>query len=253
MALPTPTHPDDLRSTSDRIATPRHRVTLLFATILVTSLGGLIVTLQFPTESEGLTYAIVTQNPRGLWVFLLAAGANLAIGIPALAIAGMMLARRRGTVWATVGGATMWLGAGAYAVGIGNWAGMFASAVHPAVPDESTSRALVDAVNADTLLMWAAPGGGAALVALGTVLLSVGLWRARTVPRWIPIVAAVGIVSSFVAPTAGPMGLLVEGPIAASSIAIGWHAWRHAGTRDRRSRVGGVWVEPGRETVTASS
>jgi hypothetical protein len=81
--------------------------------------------------------------------------------------------------------------------------------------------------------MWAAPGGGAALVALGTLLLSVGLWRARTVPRWIPIVAALSIVSSFVAPTAGLTGLLVEGPIAASSIAIGWHAWRSAATHDR--------------------
>ncbi len=119
----------------------------------------------------------------------------------------------------------MWLGAGLYAVGIGNWAGTFVTATNPAL-DETMSRALVDAANTDGLHMWAAPGGGAGLVAVGTVLLAVGLWRARSVPRWVPTVAAVSIIASLLMPTAGLLGLIVEGPIAVSSIAIGWYAWR---------------------------
>ena len=235
MALPTPTRSDGPDSATRRSkAADDHRVTLLFATILATSLGGLVLALRFPTEAEGFTYAIVAEDPTALWVFLLAAGVNLAVGVTVLAVAGMSLARQRGAVWATVGAASMWLGAGLYAVGIGNWAGMFAAATHPTVLDEPASRALVDAIDADAARMWAAPGGGAALVAIGTVLLAVGLWRAHSVPRWIPIVAAVSIVVSFLGPTSGLVGLFVEGPIAVSSIAIGWYAWRDAGTHERR-------------------
>jgi hypothetical protein len=221
------------------------RFAILFATIVATSLGGLVVALHFPTEAEGFTYATVAQHPRAFWWFLLAAGINLAVGVTALAVAGTSLARKRGVAWATLGGALMWLGAGLYAVGIGNWAGTFVTATNP-VLDEAMSRALVDAANTDGLHMWAAPGGGAGLVAVGTVLLAVGLWRARSVPRWVPTVAAVSIIASLLMPTAGLLGLIVEGPIAASSIAIGWYAWRRthahdlpelAPARDRRAEV----------------
>jgi hypothetical protein len=229
MTLPIPTRSDNPKPTARRLrAADSHRYTLLFATILATSLGGLIVTLRFPTEAEGFTYTLVAEDPNALWAFLLAAGVNLAVGVTVLGVAGMSLARRRGAGWATLGAASMWLGAGLYAVGIGNWAGMFVTATDPTVLDEPTSRALIDTMNADALRMWAAPGGGAALVAIGTALLAIGLWRARSVPRWIPIVAAVSIMVSFLVPTSGLVGLFVEGPIAASSIAIGWYAWRGA-------------------------
>jgi hypothetical protein len=233
MALPTPTRSDGLEPAIRRVdPAGSHRYTLLFATILATSLGGLVVALRFPTEAEGFTYATVAEDPIAFWSFLLAAGVNLAVGTTALAVAGMSLVRQRGAVWATLGAASMWLGAGLYAVGIGNWAGMFVTATRPVVLDQSTGRDLVDAINTDVLLMWAAPGGGAALVAIGTVLLAVGLWRARSVPRWIPTVAAVGIVASFLIPTSGLVGLFVEGPIAVSSLAIGWYAWRGRASRE---------------------
>jgi len=64
------------------------RFALLFATIVATSLGGLVVALRFPTEAEGFTYATVVQDPRTFWWFLLAAGVNLAVGVTALAVAG---------------------------------------------------------------------------------------------------------------------------------------------------------------------
>lgn len=220
----------DKRAAASTTAVPDHRATLLFATIVATSLGGLVVAMRFPAEEAGFTYSTVAAAPQALWRFLLAAGVNLVVGVTALAAAGMSLARQRGAVWATVGGAIMWLGAGLYAVGLGNWAGMFVAATHPTALDERSSEALVETLNADALLMWMAPGGGAAAVAIGTVLLAVGLWRARTIPRWVPLVAAVSIVASFLVPTSGLVGLLVEGPSAIASVAIGAYAWQRSRT-----------------------
>jgi hypothetical protein len=134
----------------------------------------------------------------------------------------------------------MWIGAAFYAAGLDNWAGMFTAATDPTTLDVATSTALVAQLNTDTVRMWAASGGGAALVALGTVLLAIGLLRARTVPRWIPIVAGVSILATFLVPIDGVTGLLVEGPVAISGIAVGWYAWQRW-----RSRVGAGYDNDG--------
>lgn len=205
----------------------RRACALLFVVIAVGSLAGLAVALWWPVGSEEGFTSNLLQLDRGLvWTFLTLAGINLVLGVCALAVAGWLLAPARGNVWATVGVSVMWLGAALYGVGIGNWAGMFHVATDTMVLDVGTAAALLDVIEADALRLWALPGAGAGLVALGTVVLSVGLWRARTLPRWVPAVAAVSILATFVLPTSGPAGLFVEGPVAASSIAIGWYAWR---------------------------
>jgi hypothetical protein len=211
-------------------ATPS-RAVLLFLTILITSLVGVGVTLQFPTDDAGFTRAAVIADRDAFWLVLVVAAINLAVGIPALAIAGMRLASGRGSTLATVGGAVMWLGGGVYAAGVATWAGMFFTATDPDVLDPAVSTALIEAINANVVRLWATAGSGAALVALGTVLLSIGLLRARTLPRWVPIVAAISIVATFLLPTQGVVGLVTEGPVAVSSIAIGWYALRLSRTR----------------------
>jgi hypothetical protein len=57
----------------------------------------------------------------------------------------------------------------------------------PSGADPATAARLIDHVNDDTVRMLAGPIGGALLVALGSMLLAVALWRARTVPRWVPV------------------------------------------------------------------
>jgi len=63
------------------------------------------------------------------------------------------------------------------------------------------------------------------LVALGTAAQAVGLWRSRALPRWIPLASLV-IVASFVLPVNGLAGALVQVPIAAAAVGMGWYAWR---------------------------
>jgi len=140
-----------------------------------------------------------------------------------------LLAPARGARWATVGGSLVWLGAAMYGVGIGGWATVYYFATDPAALDPATAAGLIDHVNDDTARILAVPIGGALLVALGSMLLAVALWRARTVPRWVPIVAGLSGVTGIVLPPDTVAGIVAETASSVTSIAIGWYAWqRHA-------------------------
>ena len=204
------------------------RILALFLVVLGTQLLGLAVAFWFPIEPGQVGLAELESERGYVWVFFSLAAVNLAVGLPALALAGWLLTPHRGAVWGTLGGAGICLGAGFYAAGVAGWAGSYFVATSSEVIGVDAAQELLAAVNADDARLWSLAGGGAALVALGTVGLSVGLWRAASVPRWIPVVASVGIVATLVLPVSGAAGLLTEGPVAAAGIAIGWYAWvRH--------------------------
>lgn len=218
---------------------PRNpRLALLFAVILVTSLTAVAlsaVSFAKPIgESDGLPdYAAIASNRAYIWAFFAAAAVQLIIGACAVALAGMLLAPARGARWATVGGSCIWLGAAIYAVGVGGWAAVYYFGTDPTLAP-GTAAALIDHVNDDTARMLAVPIGGALLVTLGSLLLCVALWRARTVPRWVPILGVITAVTAIVIPPDTVAGVFAEGASSATSIAVGWYAWRlHcAGSRD---------------------
>lgn len=213
-------------SRAGRVAEGRRA--LLFAAVLLTSIGGLAVGLAFPeVDADGfIPYATVAEYRGFLWGFLALAGVNLVVAVWAGALAALLLTPQRGSRWATMGAALMGVGAAAYGVGLGGWSTALFVATDPVVLDTATATALVEGFQGDATRMWLAAGAGAGLVALGTVLVSVGLWRARSVPRWVPVVLGVSSVATFVLPTSGVAGLITEGPVAVSSIAVGWYAWR---------------------------
>jgi hypothetical protein len=69
---------------------------------------------------------------------------------------------------------------------------------------------------------------GFILSTLGLLLISVALWRARSVPRWVPVALFAGTVLDFFAPPG--VGWLAELPQVVGAIAIGWYVWaRRAG------------------------
>jgi hypothetical protein len=131
-------------------------------------------------------------------------------------------------MWTTAGASIMWVGTGLYAVGGGGWAAVYFSGTHPALDVASGTR-LLDQVAEDTRL-FAAALPGALLVALGTVVQAVGLWRSRALPRWVPILS-LAIVLSFITPGHGVVGALLGIPAAVAGIAIGYYAWRRTGPR----------------------
>jgi hypothetical protein len=85
---------------------------------------------------------------------------------------------------------------------------------------------LIDHANDDASRMMGVPFGGAALIALGSLPLAIALWRARTVPRWVPIVGALSGLATLAIPPDTAAGLVAEASSSVSTIAIGWYAWR---------------------------
>jgi hypothetical protein len=224
-------------TTPARLAEPRHiaarrdtgsRIGLLFAAIVATSLSAValsVVSFAKPIgEGDGLPdYAAVAANRGYVWAFFAAAGVQLVIGACAAAIAAMLLAPNR---WGTVGGSIVWLGAALYGVGIGGWAAAYYFGTDPSLAP-GTAAALIDRINDDTAHVLAVPVAGALLIGLGTLVLAVALWRARSVPRWVPIAGALAAVATIMIPPDSPAGIVGEAASSVTTIAIGWYAWRH--------------------------
>ena len=222
-------------------ATGSGRLRLLFAVILVTSLSAValsVVSYAKPIgNGDGLPDYSAIAGARGyLWAFFVVAGVQLIVGACAAALAAWLLVPARGAHWANVGGSLVWLGAAIYGVGIGGWATVYYFGTDPATLDPATATRLIDHVNDDTARMLAVPIGGALIVALGSILLAVALWRACTVPRWVPIVGALTAVSGIVIPPDTVAGVIAEGASSATTVAIGWYAWQRRSVKTDDAR-----------------
>jgi hypothetical protein len=205
------------------------RMALLSAVLVVTSVsaaGLSLVSLLKPIGAGGDAlpdYAALAPVRDYAWAFFTLAGVQLVVGICAAALAGWILAPGR---WATVGGAVMCLGAALYAVGIGGWAAVYYFGADAGTLGPAAATRLIDHYNADAAHMLAVPIGGAVLVLIGGLLLSVALWRARSVPRWVPVVSAVASVATMLLPPDAVPGFVAECASSATMIALGWYVLR---------------------------
>jgi hypothetical protein len=217
------------------------RLALLFAVILVTSLSAFalsFVSFVKPIgDSNGLPgYAAIAPHRGYLWAFFVIAGVQLIVGATAAALAALFLAPDRGAQLATAGAALVWLGAAVYGVGIGGWASVYYFATDRETLGAATAQRLVNHINDDAARMLSIPIGGALAVAIGSLLLAVALWRAFTVPRWVPVVGAASALITVLAPPDGIVGLVGEAASSATTIAIGWYAWRRHADAERQPR-----------------
>jgi hypothetical protein len=206
------------------------RLALLFAAIAVTSATAValsVASLVKPIGPGGNAlpgFAAVGPLRGYAWGFFTFAGVQMVLGVCAAALAVWILTPARGARWATVGGALIWLGAAAYAVGIGGWAAVYYFGTDPRLG--RAGAGLIDRFNHDGAHMLAVPIGGALLIAVGGLALAVALWRAGTVPRWVPALGAVSGIATLVLPPDTPAGVLAETVSSVTTIAIGWYAWR---------------------------
>lgn len=206
--------------------TNRYGAGLLAIVLLLTSIGGIAVGLWYPEGDDGdrYTYAHIQSIQDAWWGWHVFAGVNLVLGVCASALAGWILVKTRGTVLALIGGSVMWLGAALYGVGLGALASIFYFGAETAALDEPSGAKLLDYAQDHFARLYGPLLAGALLVALGTIILAVALWRAKTVPRWVPILLAT-VPLTFVA-TNGLVGTLVLLPLTVGTVAIGWYAWR---------------------------
>ena len=196
--------------------------TALGVTAVVAVAGGLL----WPEpEGGGDTYAYADIAPvRDLWWGLLGGLAIVGVvNVTLQALATMILVRERGSAWATVGGVLMWLGIAAQATGVAGWASAYYYPTDPGL-EQGVGSAVVEAANNDPGHLFAFLIPGAALVVLGTVLQCVGLLRARTVPRWVPV-ALLFTVLTLVVPGSGALGLVTGVPMAAGAIGLAVQVW----------------------------
>jgi hypothetical protein len=206
----------------------RSRLALLAVVLGGTSVLAIPAGLFWPDPAAGgETYAfsdIVGQ--RDLWWGLLTAvsiGAIISVALQALAT--MLLVRRRGSAYATVGGALMWFGVTVQGVAVAGWATAYFFPTDPAL--NGAGQAVFEVVNDDIAHIFALVLSGAALALIGQVLQAVALLRAKVVPLWVPL-TSLGIIPTAVIPGNGVVGLITQVPMAAAAVGIGYYAWRRA-------------------------
>ncbi|HET6292629.1 MAG TPA: hypothetical protein VFG33_04625 [Kribbella sp.] len=208
----------------------RRRVGIVGLILALTSVAALPGGLLWPSPAgggENFAYSDIFPVRDRWWGLLVFLSANLILNVLAQAIATIVLVRRRGAAWATIGGLVMWVGTALYAVGVGGWAAAYYFATDPAV-GTAAGTAVMDSMSEDMAHLFGPIISGSLLVAIGTVIQVVGLWRSKAVPRWIPLLWLM-IVPTFIIPGNGAVGLITAVPMTAAAIGTGYYAWRRAG------------------------
>jgi len=220
--------PDDPVASATHSETNRLGVGLLAVVLLLTSIGGIAVSLWYPDAANGerYSYAQIRDLRNAWWGWHVFAGVNLILGVCASAVAGWLLVRTRGALLSIVGGSVMWLGAALYGVGLGALASVFYFGAEPAALNTANGERLLEYAQDHFARLYGPLLAGAILVALGTIVLAVALWRARAVPRWVPILLAT-IPATFVASN-GIVGVLAALPLTVGTVALGWYVWAGA-------------------------
>jgi len=202
----------------------RARMAVIAALLVVTSAFLIIGGLRWTVPSgEWYGYADIEPVRASWWLNLTLLAATFGVGVPLQAVASMSLVRRRGSVWVTIGAFVTWIGSALVAVTLGGWAMTYYVATDPGL-DAGAATALLDRFATDGHLFgFGQPGS--LMISLGTILVAVGLIRARVVPLWIPIVSLITVLGTFL-PSWGVMSLIANVPSAVVAIVLGWYAYR---------------------------
>jgi len=223
-------------------STQRCRVTLLLGVVALTSATAFALALvshvwPIGEGSAHPTYIDLAPQRTYVFAFFALAGIQLVVGVCAAALVGLILAPRRGAGWATVGAALLFLGAAAYGVGLGGWATTYWFATDTSSLPVPAGTALINSVNRDAVHMLLIPIAGAAIVGVGSLVLLVGIWRARTVPGWLLAASALSAVATIVLPPEALLGVVAEATSSITTVALAWYA-RGLVIESERARAG---------------
>jgi len=202
-----------------KLSDPRHFHRLAGASLVLAPLLLLASSAVSPPlkSDERAQLAVIARHPDRFYIFSLLGLVSAIVLVPAL-LGLMHLLRERAPGWGYIGGSLMMLG---NLLSIGDWMGNFVQ-WQMAAPsgDRAEMTALLTRLD-DT------PGSALPLqlsgfaFLLGTAVLAIGLYRARTVPAWV----ALGLVGGIVANLAGFVASSVALLIASSAVllaALGW-------------------------------
>ncbi len=211
--------------------TRRRRAGVLAGVLAVATVAAIPANFRYPQPANGneFSYADIAPIRETFWTLQVLLSIEMALAMPALALAVLLLVRHRGATLATVGATALCVGAACYVVGSAGIATFYYFATDP-VLDPTAGATLVEEVSTGWKL-YALALPGMLLITIGTVLQAIALWRSRSVPRWLPI-ASLGILGMFFIPSSGWAGLLVQAPIVATGLGIAYFVWRRRADQD---------------------
>jgi len=163
--------------------------------------------------------ALAGQRPA-----LAAAAVLLTLGLAALIpamTAAAALAAAQGRRWARTGAALVTIGVPAGAASNAASILLLYPATSPDVDRAAAVAVRVAPSGAADLILFALY----ALMPVGMILISIGLYRSRAVPRWAAALTALGTALGFLSP-AGPIGAAFTLPVLASLAIIARHTVR---------------------------
>jgi hypothetical protein len=183
-------------STRNVVVPSRSR--LIAAILSVAALIVAVVVLWQPWgERDGLAYADLAPHRDGAWLGSLADGLAFAAAGVALGLAVCLLAPVRGRVLATVGAVGTALGGALFSAGMVGFGALAWYATNPAALSPEAGTALLAQVKDNPGHLLVVQMAGFLLFTLGALVLSGALWRARSVPRWLPVAYLVLTIATF--------------------------------------------------------
>jgi hypothetical protein len=148
-------------------------------------------------ERDALGYADIAPHRDAAWLGTLVDGlAFAAVGV-ALGLAVCRLAPARGAVWANVGALLTASGGVAFCAGAVSFGSFAWYATDTAAIPAGPGTALMSHVEDSPGHMMGVQMAGFLLFTVGSLVLMVALWRARAVPRWLPVAYLVLTVGTF--------------------------------------------------------
>lgn len=202
-----------------KLSDPHHFSRLAGASLVLAPLLLLASSAVAPAlkSDEGAQLTVIARHPDRFYLFSVLGLVSAIVLVPAL-LGLMHLLRERAPGWGYTGGGLMMLG---NLLSIGDWMGNFVQWQMAApTADHAQMTALLTRLN-DT------PGSALPLqlsgfaFLLGTTVLAIGLYRARTVPTWIAPALVAGIVANLAGFLASSVPLLIASS-AVLLVALGW-------------------------------
>jgi hypothetical protein len=179
-------------------AIERTRATLVSGVLALAAVAVAVIVLWQPWgERNHLSYADIAPHRDAAWLGTLIDGlAIAAIGVT-LGIVACRMAPLRGAVWATAGAVLTGFGGVAFCAGMVSFGSLAWYATDPAaVPPDAGSALMTYVVDHPGHLL-GAQMAGFLLYTVGALVLMVALWRARAVPRWLPVAYLVLTIGVF--------------------------------------------------------
>ncbi|GIJ73436.1 hypothetical protein [Virgisporangium ochraceum] len=180
------------------VTTGRGRVALLSALLALGAVVVAAMVLWQPWgERDAFSYSDLAPNRDAGWLGSVLDGLALGVVGVTAGLVVCLLVPARGAAWATVGALLTGLGGVAFAAGIVAAGTVFWYATEPAAIPADAGTALLSFAEDNPGHLMGLQMAGFLLFTIGSLVLMAALWRARSVPRWLPVAFLVLTVGVF--------------------------------------------------------